>query len=737
MLSSWWLAGRSGLVVAGGLLLASGQAHWYQAEIIPAELESRSLLLQGRIAGFAAAGQPVEFESYPGLEWPLIGRRVRLTLYDVAAQPQAGELWQFKVRLKAPHGYANPHGSSRRLWLFSRDVSATGYVPISRLNRRLSDDGSTLSLLELRARLRRALERSLTGSPELPFMVGLVVGARDALTPDDRNVLRRTGTSHLLAISGLHVGLIAFLSWWLVRALLLMLAVVFRRCLGPASVVIPACSAITVAGCYALLAGFTVPTQRAFMMVALVLLLTIRRRVYAALHTLAMALLVVLVFNPVALLAPASWLSFLAVALLFVLAQRSGSRWYSPVLTTVRAQWMLSWVLAIPALLFFGEMSVLSLPANLLAIPVFSFVIVPSLLAGMTLISVGVEAGAAMLQFAAAVLALVLRWLGWLASHDWGMWSVAVASPFVAMAASLGLLLIGLPRPLRIIPAGGVLLALAIGGSARQPAVPELYVVDVGQGLAVLLRTEESNLLYDTGPAWPGNDAGHVVLSPLLKSLGIGRLDTLIISHGDTDHTGGLKSVLDAFVVKQIYTQSGSRQYGRETMPCRRGTAWQSGSVKMRFLHPRETAGWSDNNASCVLEIVINGNAFLLPGDIESAAEQVLVARDIKRRYQVIVAPHHGSRTSSSARFIAAVKPELVVYPVGYRNRWGFPAADIDKNWLNAGSCTISLAQSGGLRFRVNPESGFRLQEQAAYSYRLPWVVRGTEGPECRLFKPL
>ncbi len=733
---SYWISGWRGVFLLAGVLIATFEARLYRAEVIPAELEGASVLVRGQVDQFPAAeGVSLELAAVDGQEWPLRGRRIRLTLYDPAIRPAAGEVWQLLVRLKAPHGFRNTFTSDRRLWMFTRGITATGYVPVSGLNRRLNDAKVEGGVIQLRAALRSRLEKALPNSPVLPYLVGLVVGARDGLSKADRKILRRTGTSHLLAISGLHVGLVALVVWWLVVALVSLSGMLTG--LRVPQFIAPALSAAA-AFFYAVLAGLTVPTQRAFVMVLLVLLLAGRLRIYDPLTTVAVALTAVLFIQPSALLAPGSWLSFLAVVLLFVWVTRPApaSGWQR-LTGLVQTQWMLGWALAGPVLLAFGELSLVSLPANLLAIPVFSLLIVPSLLLGMTAVNLGWSFGVTMIELAAMLLEYVLVWLKWLATSDWAVQSFAMADPVVAVLSISGFLLLALPPAMRLLPAGCVLVLVAAWWGSRAPTHPQLYVFDVGQGLAVLIRSEEGDVLYDTGPGWPGGDAGEQVVVPVLKSLGVQRLDALVVSHEDNDHSGGLRSVMNVFPVDDLYTQSEGDYFGQRSHACRRGDAWKSGSLTLRFLHPRNASGWSENNASCVLEVVSGDAALLLPGDIEADAESVLLGRGLERDYQLVVAPHHGSSTSSTQAFINELLPAAVLFATGYRNRWGFPEAAVVGRWRTGGACILNLASTGGIWFDWHPEQGLSLRQQAASAASLPWVLHTTDLSECRMIKPL
>jgi competence protein ComEC len=268
-----------------------------------------------------------------------------------------------------------------------------------------------------------------------------------------------------------------------------------------------------------------------------------------------------------------------------------------------------------------------------------------------------------------------------------------------------------------------VIVALAWSQYPMQKPV-DIHVLDVGQGLAVIIRAANRVLVFDTGPSWPGGDAGKSVLIPALRQLGISRIDTVVVSHGDDDHQGGLQSLLGEFKAQKIISSSKVLTADVEVSQCRRGQSWQWGDAVFEFLHPRDARNWSENNASCVLQLTVDGYSVLLPGDIEAAAELVLSARQELRGAQLVIAPHHGSRTSSSWQLVEKLQPEQVIFATGYFNRWGFPAGEVVQRWRKSGACLFNTAVSGTLVIKYREGIGFAPAESTAASLKRPWPLR-------------
>jgi competence protein ComEC len=603
--------------------------------------------------------------SWPAPEWnsALIPRRL-----------QAGERWQFTVRLKQPHGTANPDGFDYEAWLLAHNIRASGYVRGQAQPQRTGEGTQPIDWLQsLRDSIRGAIGQTLKDHPQAGVIIALAVGDQGAIPHANWRVYNRTGTNHLMSISGLHITLFAVLMGGLVHAL-------WRR--APGLVVkLPARRAALLAGWlaalgYTLLAGFQIPAQRTlFMLTVLVAGLWLQREP-RPFSLLALALFAVLLIDPWAVLAPGFWLSFGAVSAMMLAVQ--GFVGHSGKITAwVRAQAAVTLALAPALLLLFHQISLISPLANALAIPVVSWGVVPLALLGM--------AFPPALHLAAWLMQWVETALQWLAAFSWASWALPApefVAVLLALAGAAWLLMPGLPaRGL------GVFMCLPLlfpSVDKPPPGTFEAEVLDVGQGTAILVRTTGHTLLYDTGPALGDNDAGQQIILPRLRALGISRLDGLILTHDDLDHTGGAASVLRDVETGWLMSSlsHGHPLLKRPSLPCVRGQRWQWDGVAFEILTPPVRAyGQSarkDNDKSCVLRISRGGQSLLLTADAERIGELEMAERVAgKLPATVLLAGHHGSHTSSIEEFVSLVKPEYVVYSNGWKNRFGHPHPDV------------------------------------------------------------
>lgn len=695
------------LWLPAGFLWALFQAHLLLDENLPPRAEGVDLWLDGRIASLparnprrvrfelavdsarlAATGQPVAMVS-----------RVRLSWYGRFPDLVPGETWRLRVRLKRPHGFRNPGGFDYERWLFRHGIRATGYVRADSGNRRLAADGGH-GVDRLRYGLRQRLQALLPETPAAGLLQALVVGDRSDIGEPEWAVLRATGTNHLMAISGLHIGLLAGLGFWLGRWL--------WRFSGRGLLWLPAprfgvVLALILATGYAALAGFSVPTQRALIMAAVGLLALWRYRRVASGQTLGLALLLVLAFDPLAVLDPGFWLSFAAVGLIFYGLQgrlRAAGRLGQ----ALRVQWWISLGLLPLLLLLFGQASLISPLANLLAVPVVGLLVVPLSLSGSLLGVIRPAAGGLLLAAADGLMRGILIALGWLADLPFAQWDGPQPSWWAAALALAGMILLLMPRGLPGRLAGVVLLLplLAPATARPPPGQAEFTLLDVGQGLAAVIRTRHHTLLYDAGPRYgPHFEAGGAVVLPYLRAVDRGRVDRLVISHADSDHRGGAETVLQALPVTEFLASRPLQLAGRTSRPCLAGERWTWDGVRFAFLHP-DTDMRGRNNASCVLQVRAGRHALLLTGDIERPAERRLIRRlGADLAADVLVVPHHGSKSSSSAAFLDRVRPAWALYPVGYRNRFGFPAAPVQARYRARGIATLATARQGAISLRL------------------------------------
>ena len=733
----WWLGGKAALALLCGFVFASTLGHEYKQRNGAEAAAAYEAVIKGVVADIPVVqqqGVSFSFDLYDenaAGSWP---KRVRLSTYHLPVRPGAGEFWQFHVRLKPAHGMVNTGAFDRELWLFANNIHATGYIVDSKLNTRLPGVPSAYRMLRLRSRLNEKITSIAGYTPVAPILAGVTVGYRGGFTSGQWELFRKTGTSHLVAISGLHIGLVAFLMWHAGR----LCTVLLRSCGFLMPDLLAPLSSVSGAVIYALLAGLAVSTFRAVLMLLLIVIALMRGRNGVAAGIFCMALLMVGCFQPLAVITPAFWLSFTAVAVLLtdrsnVIDKRheSGGAFVLYPLKLLRAQWVLMLGLAVPTGLIYNEIPLASPLANLLAVPLFSLVTVPSALAGLLLTVAEFDAADFFFAIAAESVEMLLSYLGWFINFP-------LLSPFQYVGGITGMMFCGvflcvmlqvrslISSCLWIMCLVGLLwLKSSPGGDY------EIHVLDVGQGLAVIIRADHKTLIYDTGPSWPGGDAAQSQIIPALKRLGVADVETIIVSHGDNDHGGGLLSLIREFPNAHIIAAADMSLKGPGVTDCNKGLSWRWGKADFFILHPRDARSWSKNNASCVLQLTVDGFSVLLPGDIESEAEWVLQGRQELRPAQVVIAPHHGSRTSSSRLFIDAVDARQVIFTTGFLNRWKFPARDVLQRWRSAGACIFNTAVDGALLLSFVEGKGFSVTGSAGSSWLRPWPVRNSAPELC------
>lgn len=747
-LAGLWLPALCALGFAWATLLA--QQRLQQA--LPPALDGADVELIGVVASMPrvlAGGLRFEFH-VEAAQWrgePLqvpaqVPRRLALAWFGgvhdgalMAGAPiavEAGQRWRFTVRLRTPHGARNPHGFDLELWLFERGLRALGTVrsAAGQPAPRLLERGVAHPVERVRQRVRDALFERVADPGAAGVLAGLAIGDQASIERDDWRVFRDTGTAHLMAISGLHVTMFAWLAGALVGAL--------WRGSERLMLWLPAPTAarwggVAVAAAYAVFAGWGVPAQRTVWMLAAAALIVSLGWRWPWLLVLLAAAVVVSVADPWALLQPGFWLSFVAVGLLLA-SEPAGARaaaalagWraraWAPLRAALRTQVVASVGLAPLTLLLFQQVSLVGLLANLVAVPLVTLVITPLALLGVL--------APPLWDLAAWLVAGLTGALAWLAERPAAVWHAAVAPRWAQAAALLAAALAVMPLPwrLRLL---AVPLALPLLWPAPERLPPgrfELLAADVGQGTAVLLRTRGHVLLYDTGPRyWREGDAGERVLVPLLRALGVHRIDVLMLSHGDADHAGGAASVLAALPVRRI-DSSLPHGHALRARPlaqrrCDAGTHWQWDGVRFEVLHPLaadHARPLRPNALSCVLRVVDGeGRAALLAGDIGAAQEAALVARlGSGLRSEVLLVPHHGSRGSSSPGFVDAVAPRVALVQAGRGNRHGHPAAEVVARYAAGGTTVLRSEDCGAWRWRSDGEG--RCQRELDRRY---WHLR-------------
>jgi competence protein ComEC len=727
-------------------------AQHYLTQELPKDWEGRDITVIGTVASL-----PNYFERGVRFDFaverivaqdgtvPALPSRLALSWYSAfrgedsqsVGEVQPGERWQLTVRLRRPHGNANPHGFDYEVWLLEQGLRATGYVRTDRggaaKNLRLDGfvPGFDNAVQRSRAWLRDRIQAALPDKEYAGVIVALVIGDQRAIEQSEWKVFNRTGIGHLISISGLHITMISGLFAALVFAL-------WRRSFFTGAalpLILPAQKAAALAGAamallYVLLAGFGVPAQRTLYMISVVAAALWLGRITSVSHVLCIVLGTVVLLDPWAVLWPGFWLSFGAVAI--ILYASVGRVQAEGPLATLKAachtQYVVTLGLVPLTMLLFAQISLVSPIANAIAIPLVSFLVTPIALTGSVLPA---PLSGWLLELAHLLVTWLAGLLHWLSQFPAAVWSAPVPAWWMFAAALLGTLWLLAPAgwPARWL---GLLCMLPLAlNSASHPREGEMWVTafDVGQGTALLIETSHHRLLYDTGPAYsPDSDGGNRVIAPYLKARGIDRLDAMIVSHSDTDHAGGALSVLDEIEVGWVSSSLPAEHPVVARVPdhrrCEGGQGWTWDGVRFDMLHPAaasyESAKWKPNARSCTLRISTGEQAILLTGDIEATQEAELVESDAARlRSTVLLAPHHGSGTSSTLPFLDAVHPEIALFQVGYRNRYHHPKAEIYERYESLGIRRIRTDDAGSvmLRFGARVDTEEYRTEHARYWY--------------------
>lgn len=708
-----------------GFLWAAMMAHITLHPGLPTELEGRDLRVVGVVESLPDVNRQrtrfrfqIEELSDGQHNYPSPGT-VRLNWYRHAPALSPGERWQLSVRLKRPHGMANPGTMDYEKNLFQQGIRATGYVRDTGVNRKLDTLYGGYLFQRLRQNIAGRIDGALQPAQAPGLVRALAIGDHSAITPDQWTIFRETGTNHLVAISGLHIGIVSglafFLGKWLWRRSVLLCTRVPATQAG-------AGGALLGGFVYAGLAGFAIPCVRALVMLAVVMGGLFLRRVPHPSRSLCVALMLMVALDPASVLSMGFWLSFGAVAaIMFGVVGRSAST-PSALSALFRVQWVVSLGLA-PLLLMFGlELPLLSPLVNLVMVPLFSLLVVPFTLVSTLLLMLWPSLGTGMLEAA-----------GWLLGHAELLLAVAAeygeslrlhGDPplWMLFGMLLSVLLFLLPAGLPGRWLGTLLVCPLLFYRPAQPPPGEVWMtmLDVGQGLAIVLETSEHVLLYDTGPMFPsGFNTGDAVVVPFLRSRGVRQIDQLIVTNGDRDHRGGLAAVLEWFPDTPLLTGEPERVTVGMPRQCTAGMHWEWDGVQFEILHPDGATRWQGNNASCVLAVRTAGGQLLFTGDIEAAAEEFLVQTyGAQLMATAVTIPHHGSATSSGAHFMAATTPDFGLVSSGYRNRYGFPKAEVTRRWREQGARLMSTAAAGAISLRLGPDgliaapAGYRMTQR-------------------------
>jgi len=688
---------------------------------LPGDWEGREVALAGRVVELPepeARRTRFRFRVDGDAPEPLRGRLLQLAWYDdfgasapgPRTQLHPGARWELRAKLRAPRGLSNPGGFDAGRHALAQRIAATGHVRVPDTARELAPGQGVDAWREAMA---ERIEATVP-SPSSRFVRALALGDTRGLSDADWERLRAVGLTHLIAISGFHVGMVAVFFAWLAIPLWWCWPRLGRWLPRPQAT---ALVALAGAAGYAAVAGFSLPTVRTLLMIAVVAAARLGRRPLDAWQALSLALLAIVLVDPLSVLQAGFWLSFGGVAwLVWCLPLQDGKR--RLLRDFLSAQGVATLGLLPLGAVLFNQASLAGPLANLLAIPWWSLVVVP-----LALLGTGLEAlhpGAGEWAWRAAAWCFDPSWtlFGHLASSRFALWWLPEARDVALPLALLGAFWLLLPHGL---PGRGLalLLWLPLLHPPRELPKPggfELQVLDVGQGLSVVVRTARHALLYDAGPAArDGWDAGERAVLPALRALGVSRLDAVVISHADQDHAGGWESVRRGVPVVRSLVPAGAPLEADAS--CLAGHSWTWDGVRFEFLHPPEHFPYLRNEASCVLQVSSAHGGALLPGDIGEVVERRLLREPESLRAEVVVVAHHGSAGSSSPGFVAATGARLALIGAGHGNRFGHPREEVVRRWRDHGAEVLATPASGAIRVWLD-EDGLAIRE------RRPWRAR-------------
>lgn len=716
------------------LLLACSWSLWnFQhrlEERLPGELAGRVFDVSGTVVSM-----PQEFAGYASFRFrpdrtadgTALPPLVLVRWYRRWPELRAGQRWRLELRMKPPWAKVNFQGPDRERWYFASGIGAVASVRDGARVR--STAPATPSIEVWRERIFREIARQVPDPRRQGLLQALAVADRSGIDRQDRNLLIQTGTAHLLAISGLHIGLAAAGGVGLVRGMTWILPLAGT---GRLLHFVLAAGGLLAATAYAALAGFGTSTLRALVMLLALMAAALTTRSLHPARAWLLALCAVLLVDPFAPLGAGFWFSFLAVAALllqFAPRIRARSAWR----TLLMAQAAVMLVMLPVSAAWFQCFSLVGYAANLVAIPLVSLAVVPLVLAGNALL--GVSADLAGLPWSAAgwAVSVLLRMLEALASRQGAPLALAQPALPTALAALVGAFLLLLPRGL---PGRwtGILLILPLFLPAKRASSSgaiELEILDAGQGTAVLLTTGDRVLLYDSGPGDGGeaNLVGSVIAPAVMRG---GPPERILVSHGDLDHAGGLRALVNQYPEAEVRANlprgfGGGREDLEAIRPCTAPLSWTWGEVRFEVLHPSPALPYLGNDSSCVLALEGPGGRVLLSGDVSAAVERRLLhAR--ARPYDLLLVPHHGSTTSSSPEFVAATRPRAAVATAALGNRFGFPRDEVRRRYERAGARFWSTGECGALRLRLLPDG--RFEARSARRDR-PGIWRWPAAPGC------
>lgn len=692
-----------------------------QKSVLPEIWQKRDISLGGQVTGLprvASGDFRFDFEIHEVKNHSdpqsLVGKRIQLSCYRCPAEIETGQYWNWTVRLKQPRGYSSSGAFDYEKFLFRKRIVAMGYV---RTNEKYFEsaadaDNWRLSIDRFRANFRARLDELISDSSAgNHFIKALVIGDKSAFSREERGVLQKAGLSHLVAISGLHIGLMFFCTAWLIACVSNRLPFLYeyisRHNLGVAP-------AWLIALIYSALAGFSVSTERAMLMLSIYVAVRLMGREASLLRILTLTAFIVLLVDPFSILDGGFWLSFTAVFIIAILNLMSKG------LYLWRMQLAL-WIGMMPlSSMMFGYVSLISPLVNFIAVPIFSLFIIPvTLFLSISVIALDMHVLVNCLEMLSVLFEYIIRSLELLNQHMTLALFTASSAMVLGVGCIVGFLCLLVRRYLVLMIS---LLTMYLGISTNWVSQSDdhfkLWLLDVGQGLSIVYRTDAGVSVYDTGPRYPsGFSAAGAVVIPFLERLGVERINRLIVSHADNDHIGGSSEIMRRFHIEEILTSRVDRF--DKASECQNGQNWREGSTKLAILSPDDLTPHGSNNRSCVLKITHDGVSFLLTGDIEKRVERHLIQSDVDLSSNVLLVPHQGSKTSSTEPFIEAVGPDIGLVAAGYLNHYRHPHDDVVNRYAKLNIKLLSTIEMGTIELIV--EDGRVKYSGYRQTQRRPW----------------
>lgn len=679
--------------------------HWLWIDItrwqLPVSLIQKPVLINGVISSIPQKkyrGQSFVFHTNQ-INQQKINTHFLISWYQHLPQLHVGQRWRLIVKLKPPIGSQNPGGFNYADFLIHQGISATGYVVTRDQNQNQLLSQKKLFYIDiLREKIQKLISSSISNSTIAAFISALCVGLRDGLTQSDWQVFQKTGTNHLVAIAGLHIGFVVAAIYFLInKGVRLFPILLLRMPANQIAEIAALCGAIL----YSALSGFAIPAQRASVMLFIFMMGKIIFRNMSMWYRWFVAMMVILIINPFDICEASFWLSFISVGLL---AWVMSDRLQSPSHLVSWGKMQITMVIGLMPLMFwfFQQVSIVSFIANAIAIPWVGFLILPIALSACV---IGVFhlfwLSEQLFYLSGKCLYPLWKILSFLSSVSVASWHHALPNMSILLLGMAGVILLLSPRgfPAKWIGCFGLLPIFFYHSQTPGFGNFKATVIDVGQGLSVLIQTKNHVMLYDTGAHFPGGfDFGDSVVTPYLREQGINIINRLEISHGDNDHSGGADAIVKNCRVDTIFTSAPKLVRHFHAAYCDSTQQWNWDGVRFITLNPAQNEPYEDNNSSCVIKIIGKKGQMLLTGDIQRETESRLVEQyGNQLRSTVLVVPHHGSRTSSSDAFISAVSPHYAVISAGKYNRYHLPVQSVVNRYLGRKITVFNTAQDGAI----------------------------------------